>query len=112
MTKHNFEQIFPQLEEDIKTCTFICEFVYVCISQYHVSIINDSIYFTLILISFNIAYDSEYTGLAVNESVQPSLFDTPDERYKKQKISASSVITCQVGLSIYKFDLIENKYVK
>ena len=50
------------------------------------------------------------TGLVRDRSCEPSLFDTMDQRYAKQKQSASNFIICQIGLSIFSKDVKSNMY--
>lgn len=44
-----------------------------------------------------LAIDTEFTGLASQESQRPSLFDSPSERYKKLKRTVNQFLTCQFG---------------
>ncbi|CAB4014879.1 RNA-directed DNA polymerase from mobile element jockey, partial [Paramuricea clavata] len=48
-----------------------------------------------------VAIDTEFTGLAVNESQRPSLFDTPCERYMKLKRMVGQFLVCQFGISAF-----------
>ncbi|CAG2120203.1 unnamed protein product, partial [Medioppia subpectinata] len=57
-----------------------------------------------------IALDTEMTGLVYNKTCTPSLFDTLDKRYDKQRQSATNFIVCQMGLSLYSKNQNSNSY--
>lgn len=50
------------------------------------------------------AIDTEMTGLVHDQSCAPSLFDTVEQRYAKQRQSAQKFLICQFGLSLFTFD--------
>lgn len=58
-----------------------------------------------------IALDTEFTGLLIDNENKNSLFDTCAERYTKLRESATQFTICQIGLSAFKKDPEENKYV-
>lgn len=47
------------------------------------------------------AIDCEFTGLSADPSLDPNLFDTPDERYKKLRQSANKLTICQFGICTF-----------
>ncbi|XP_019643159.1 PREDICTED: poly(A)-specific ribonuclease PARN-like domain-containing protein 1 [Branchiostoma belcheri] len=57
-----------------------------------------------------VAIDTEFTGLCLSEACQPSLFDTPQERYRKLRQTVGSFIVCQVGVSVFKKDMKYNRF--
>ncbi|XP_077996074.1 poly(A)-specific ribonuclease PNLDC1-like isoform X2 [Glandiceps talaboti] len=57
-----------------------------------------------------IAIDTEFTGLKTGESDKPSLFDTPEDRYKKLKRTTTQFTVCQFGLSAFVKHPDHNKY--
>ncbi|XP_054168235.1 poly(A)-specific ribonuclease PNLDC1-like [Oppia nitens] len=57
-----------------------------------------------------IAIDTEMTGLVCDKSCTPSLFDTLEARYSKQRRSANKFIVCQLGLSLFMRDYKSNSY--
>ncbi|XP_077867763.1 poly(A)-specific ribonuclease PNLDC1-like [Saccoglossus kowalevskii] len=48
-----------------------------------------------------VAIDTEFTGLQTNDGNNPSLFDTPAERYTKLKQTVTHFTLCQFGLSTF-----------
>ncbi|XP_066917368.1 poly(A)-specific ribonuclease PNLDC1-like isoform X1 [Clytia hemisphaerica] len=58
-----------------------------------------------------IAIDGEFTGLSTSNTFEPTLFDTPKERYAKLKRSLSKFTLCQLGLACFvRSTKIENSY--
>lgn len=48
-----------------------------------------------------IAIDGEFTGLSTSNTYEPTLFDTPEERYVKLKRSLSKFTICQLGVACF-----------
>ena len=49
-----------------------------------------------------LAFDCEFTGLSADPTLEASLFDTPDQRFKKLRLSAQQLVICQFGLCAFK----------
>ncbi|KAK6184483.1 hypothetical protein SNE40_006951 [Patella caerulea] len=56
-----------------------------------------------------VALDTEFTGLQLDESCKPSLFDTSEDRYLKLRRSFTHFTISQIGLSAF-VNINENKY--
>ncbi|CAG0893918.1 unnamed protein product, partial [Darwinula stevensoni] len=48
-----------------------------------------------------VAFDAEFTGILHRECLKPSLFDTPEERYRKMSASMENFAICQLGLAVF-----------
>ncbi|XP_070571819.1 poly(A)-specific ribonuclease PNLDC1-like [Ptychodera flava] len=57
-----------------------------------------------------ISIDTEFTGLQTRDNDNPSLFDSPAERYVKLKRIAKQFTICQFGLSAFVKHPTENRY--
>ncbi|KAK3794624.1 hypothetical protein RRG08_003770 [Elysia crispata] len=58
-----------------------------------------------------ISIDTEFTGLCYNDSCKPSLFDSSKQRYTKLKRSVQNFTLCQIGITTFKGNVSENRYL-
>ncbi|RWS12161.1 poly(A)-specific ribonuclease PARN-like domain-containing protein 1 [Dinothrombium tinctorium] len=64
---------------------------------------------TIRMASF-VAIDMELSGLNASPALKPTLFDSIEERYRKQRETVNRFVCCQFGLTCFKRDPFVNKY--
>lgn len=57
-----------------------------------------------------ISIDTEFTGLCYDDACKPSLFDNSKQRYSKLKTSVENFVLCQIGITTFKGNDLENRY--
>lgn len=58
-----------------------------------------------------VAIDTEFSALNPDERSKPSLFDSPQDRYRKLRQTVEQIIPLQIGLTTFSFDADKYKYV-
>lgn len=102
ITADNFEEQFPTIVKNIRDSVFLGKGIE---SPFSNIVLTQSWYYWYIP-----AVDCEFSGLVSESRFKPTYFDSPADRYFKQRNTVEKCSILQFGLATFAKDPIENKY--